>query len=152
MKWRRLRAVTTPASVIAERSSRGEGAWSRMSGAERLPDVPCSTPSVAGSAATEPRTGTVFARRRARELEEHVIESRAAQPEVADLDPGAAQLRGRLLDQLETIAGSWKRQPVGALARLGIAAADAGEHRLGAVALGGAGELDLENLPANLVL
>src|ERR1700730_6684597 len=98
------------------------------------------------------RTGTVFARRRARQLEEHVIESRAAESEVAHLDTGAAQLRGRLLDQLEAVAGSWKRKPVGSLARLGIAAADACEHRLGAVALGGAGELDLEDLATHLVL
>src|SRR5205807_4139851 len=98
------------------------------------------------------RTGTVFARRRARELEEHVIESGAAEAEVAHLDPGAAQLRGRLLDQLEAIAGSWKRQPVGAFARLGLTAADTREHRPGAVALAGVSQLDLEDLSSNLVL
>ena len=98
------------------------------------------------------RTGPVFARLRARELEEHVIEGRAAEPKVAHRDPGATQLRGRLLDQLEAIAGGWKRQPVGALARLGLTAADTREHRPGAVALASVSQLDLEDLPSNLVL
>src|SRR6266702_6401725 len=69
------------------------------------------------------RTGTVLARRHPRELQEHVIERRAAQPEIADADTRVTQRRSGVLDELESITRSWKREPIQVLARLWIAAA-----------------------------
>src|SRR6266567_1751289 len=98
------------------------------------------------------RTGTVLARRHPRELQEHVIERRAAQPEIADADTRVTQRRSGVLDELESITRSWKTEPIQVLARLRIAAAHPGEHGLRLVALSRGAQLDLEDLPADAVL
>ena len=101
MKWRRLRAVTTQASVTAERSvSRGRTVEGRSSlrrvlrGLEREP-----RPAQAGRSPS-------LARRRARELQEHVVERRPAQPELAHADPGLAQRRRGVLDSSSPSRGA----------------------------------------------
>ena len=90
--------------------------------------------------------------RRPRELQEDVVEGRPAEPEVADPDPFAAQLRGGVLDQLEAVPWGRHRQPVRTLVRLGIPTAHPGERLLSELALGGVRKLDLEDLAADLFL
>ena len=154
MKWRRLRPVTTRASLPADRSVRREGRCSARtssrgaSAAARRARRRRRAPRARGPV----RAGAVLARRRARELQEHVVQRRAAQPEVAHPDPRVTQRRSGVLDQLEAIARRGQRELVEALARLGLAAAHPGEHGLRLVALSGAGQLDLEDLPADAIL
>src|SRR5207244_7984519 len=85
-------------------------------------------------------------------LQEHVLERRAAQPEIADAATRATRRRGGVLDELESVARGRKREPIRVLARLRIAAAHPGEHGLRLVALSRGAQLDLEDLPADAVL
>jgi len=99
-----------------------------------------------------PRLIAVLARRRTGELQEHVVECWPAQPEAVHADTGVSQRRGCVLDQLEAVPRSRHRQPVGAILRLRVAAADAAQHGLGLVAVRRARELDLEDLTADALL
>ena len=98
------------------------------------------------------RRPAVLARRSAGQLQEDIVERGPAQPEVAHPDAGAAQLGGGLLDQLQAVPRSRKREPVRPLVGLGLAAAHPGEHPLRLVALSGARELQLEDLTPDPIL
>src|SRR5205823_1748585 len=98
------------------------------------------------------RPGAVLARRRARELQEYVVERRPAEPQVAYSDPRMPERRSGILDQLQPIPRRRHRELVQSLARLWSAAADPREQRLGLVALRCVDQLDLEDLPADAVL
>ena len=85
--------------------------------------------------------GAVLARRRAGELQEDVVERRAAQTQIAHPNSAVAQRRGGLFDQLEAVPRRRKRELVQALAGLSIAAPYSREHRARLIALGGAHQL-----------
>ena len=143
--------MTTRASVSAERRFAGVGRWSRGSrrcalarrGRGRRRVVRARGPV---------RTGAVLARRRARELQEHVVEGWSTQPEVAHPDARMTERRSCVLDQLEAVSRRGERELVRPAAGLWLAAAHPREHRLRLVALGGAGQLHLQDLPTDAIL
>ena len=98
------------------------------------------------------RSAAVLAGRGTGQLQEDVVQRGPAQPDVADADLCLAQLRGRLLHQLEPVARGRKGEPVRALVRLRLAAAHPGEHRLRPVTLPRAGQFHLQDLAADAVL
>ena len=80
MKWRRLRPVTTLASVTPSAAPAArDGADGTNRRAQRSGAMSALVDPVARAAAVadRPRAGAVLARRRARELEEDVVEGRA---------------------------------------------------------------------------
>ena len=103
MKWRRLRPVTTRGVGQRRAQLCRRGTWSRSSlraGAARLAARRRRGRRAAARAGRPPSS----LGGRARELQEHVVERGPAQPEVAHPDPGLAQRRGGVLDQLEAVA------------------------------------------------
>ena len=85
-------------------------------------------------------------------MQEHVVERRPPQAEVAHRDPRLSQSRGSILDQLETVARHGKGQLVEAVAGLWLTAADRPEHHRCLLALPRTRQLDLEDLAAHAVL
>src|SRR3954470_19387926 len=81
------------------------------------------------------RRAAVLARRRTRELQEDVVERRAAQANVADADLRLAQGGRGALDQFQAVARGGEHESVRALVRLGIPAADCDECRARALAI-----------------
>ena len=94
----------------------------------------------------------VLARRRACQLQKHVVERRPAQPEIAHRDLRLAERRGRILDHLEAIPRRRKRQLREPLARLRLTATNPGQRRPCIVPFRRAHQLDLQDLPADPVL
>src|SRR6185312_13438880 len=86
------------------------------------------------------------------QLQEDIIGRGAAQPDVADADLCPAQPGGRLLHQLEPVARGREGEPVRALVRLRLTAADSGEHRPRPVTLPRARQFHLQDLATDAVL
>jgi hypothetical protein len=126
--------------------------------------LPSARPAAAGAAAAGPAfealirpapaagPAAVLAGRGTGQLQEDIVQCGPAQPDVADADLCPAQLRGRLLHQLEPVPRGRKGEPVRALVRLRITAAHPGEHRLRPVTLPHAGQFHLQDLAADAVL
>ena len=93
-KWRRLRTLTTRASVTSPRRLRGErrrhrdGRFGAVGRATRALVTGTLTLGGIGPSVTCRDVGrrAVVARRRARQLQKHVVERRPAQPEIAHRD------------------------------------------------------------------
>ena len=94
----------------------------------------------------------VLARRLTGQLEKDVVERRSPEADVADADPRATELGGRLLDEDKALARRRQGQPVRTPVFLRDAATDPRERCLGLVALSDVGQLDLEDLAADVVL
>ena len=144
-KWRRFRIVTTAVSVTLVSAA----SWRRCVGAPARAGTLHDRLLGHGSCGLR---FAVLARRLTGQLQEHVVERRPPQAHVADADPGAAELRGGLLDQHEAIPRRRQGQPVRPPVLLRSAAADAKQRRLCLDALLHVGQLHLEDLAADAVL
>jgi hypothetical protein len=94
----------------------------------------------------------VLARRRARQLQEHVVERWPAQSEIAHGDLRLAECRGRSLDHLEPVARRRKRQLIEPVAGLRVTATDSRQRGPRVVAFCRVHQLDFQDLPTDPVL